>query len=145
MCFSLVCTRVVRLRRPIDAWFREHPDYSEPLELQHWSYLEALVPFFATIKAASKRPEADTYCTGSKALKILWNLRCFLTDCADEEPRGPNGALAPLATDLRHKLDEALDDPTWVWQMGFLALMDPSGEWSCVERRGGSFHVVLPS
>ena len=124
------CIRLLRLRKPIDAWFREHPEYNTPLEISHWNYLETLLPVFSTLKTCSKRLEADEYVTGSKALKLLTRLLHYLAGQADADCKGAGTALVPLCHDMLRKLKEGLDDPTWVWQMTFLALMDPSGECS---------------
>jgi hypothetical protein len=86
------------------------------------------MPVFATIKRCSKRLEAEEYCTGSKALKLLWKLRYFLILQVHEECKGTGTALVPLCKDICRKLTDGMEDPTWVWQMAFLALMDPSGE-----------------
>ena len=83
------------------------------------------------LKAASKRLEVDNYVTGSKALKVFKRLWGYLTHVRNGECRGPGSAIIPLAGDFVHKLDEALNDPQWFWQMAFLTLMDPSGE--CID------------
>ena len=111
----------------MEAWFRAHPDYSTPLELSHWSYLAALVPVLTGLKAASKRLEADTYITGSKALKVFKVLRSFLSDQRNGDNKGPGSAIVPMCFDFLCKLDGALNDPTRIRQMTFLAFMDPSG------------------
>ena len=35
----------------------------------------------------------------------------------------------PLAHAMKTKMQEALDDPNWVFAMAFMAYMDPSGEF----------------
>lgn len=128
----LRCIRLTYLRKPIDAWFREHPEYAAPLEISHWDYLLKLKPVFSALKTCSKRLEADDYVTGSKALKMLSKLLYYLRATCDQPCKGPATALVPLTKDMLQKLTEGLDDPTWVWQLTFLSLMDPSGEYSMI-------------
>ena len=93
--------------------------------------MEAILPVLACVKKCSKRLEAEDYPTGSKALKVFKKLRGVLAgELFDMECKGPGTALIPFIGDLLRKIDELLDDPTLVWQMAFLALMDPSGEQS---------------
>ena len=59
---------------------------------------------------------------------MLTKLLYYLAEQANVDCKGPATALVPMCTDMWRKLKQGLDDPTWVWQMAFLALMDPSGE-----------------
>ena len=127
MWFS--CTRALRLREPIDSWIRaQHGQYANPIEINHWEYMEDMLPVLACIKKASKRLEADNVPTGLKSLKVFLQLRGVLISLVrDTECKNTGTAIIPFCKDLVQKFDEIVDDPTLIWQMAFLALMDPSG------------------
>ena len=123
------CTRALRLREPIDTWIRsQRGKYANPIEINHWEYMEALLPLLSCVKKTSKYLEADEYPTGSKALRKMWRLRKTLWGIYEaDHPVGPGRAVMPFCRDLVTKLDELLNDPTLIWQWSFLALMDPTG------------------
>ena len=125
--------RALRLREPLEAWLKtQKVDYSHPIEIQHWEYLEALLPVLALFKRTSKYLEADEYPTGSKVLKKLWRLRTALGRMHDDEPNAATGlAIKPFCRDLLTKFDDLINDPTMLWQWAFLAFMDPTGESAC--------------
>ena len=90
--------------------------------------MEAVLPVLSCVKKTSKYLEADTYPTGSKALRKMWRLRKTLGKIHDDEPAAGTGrAVKPFCRDLLIKFDELLNDPTLIWQWSFLALMDPTG------------------
>ncbi len=123
------CTRALRLREPIEAWIRSQKGkYDDPIEMNHWEYMEALLPVLNLFKVTSKYLEGTKYPTGSKALKKMWKLDAAVTKVHANEPNAYTGlAIKPFCRDLLVKLQEVMDDPTLVWQWAFLALMDPSG------------------
>ena len=125
--------RALRLREPLEAWLKaQKVDYSHHIEIQHWDYMEALLPVLAMFKRTSKYLEADEYPTGSKVLTKLRRLRMALGQMHDEEPNAATGlAIKPFCRDLLTKFDELVNDPTMLWQWAFLAFMDPTGESAC--------------
>ena len=124
------CTRALRLREPIDAWIRSRKGkYENPIEINHWEYMEALLPVLNLIKTASKYLEATSYPTGSKALKKMWKMNDGLMKVHEAEPAAYTG-LGHQTIPSRHPGEVAARSwttPTLVWQWAFLALMDPSG------------------
>ena len=128
LCF-LSCTRALRLREPIEAWFRSQKGkYENPIEMNHWEYMEVMLPVLNYIKVTSKYLEGQKYPTGSKALKKLWKMTVALQQVHANEPAAYTGlAMKPFCRDLLWKLEQVMNDPTLVWQWAFLALMDPSG------------------
>ena len=103
-------------------------EYGNPIEINHWEYMDALLPVLALIKKTSKFLEADEYPTGSKVLKKLWKMHKALIKIWDKEVAAYVGlAIKPFCRDLLTKFEELMNDPTLIWQWAFLALMDPTG------------------
>ena len=123
------CTRALRLREPIDAWVRSQKgEYQNPIEINHWEYMEKVLPVLSALKKTSKYLEADEYPTGSKALKQMWKLHRALVSTRDSAGRdGPERSMKGFVMHLLRKLVWVMDDPTHVWQWAFLALLDPTG------------------
>ena len=123
------CNRALRLREPIDAWVRSQKgEYQNPIEINHWEYMEKIVPILSAFKKTSKYLEADEYPTGSKALKQMWKLHRALVSTRDSGGHdGLQRAVQGFAAHLVRKLNHVMDDPTHVWQWAFLALLDPTG------------------
>ena len=123
------CTRALRLREPIDAWVRSQKgEYQNPIEINHWEYMEKVLPVLSAFKKTSKYLEADEYPTGSKALKQMWKLHRALVSTRDSEGHdGLQRTVQGFAAHLVRKLNHVMDDPTHVWQWAFLALLDPTG------------------
>ena len=77
--FFLACTRALHLWEPIEAWIRSQKGtYEDPIEMNHWEYMQAMLPVLNYIKVTSKYLEGHKYPTGSKALKKLWKLTVAL-------------------------------------------------------------------
>ena len=123
------CTRAFRLREPIDAWIRsQRGQYQNPIEINHWEYMEKALPIFAAVKKTSKYLEADEYPTGSKALRQMWKLhRALVQTKRGFGKDGSDGAMRGFIDGMVYKLSLVLDDATLFWQWAFLALLDPTG------------------
>ena len=123
------CTRALRLREPIDAWVRSQKgEYQNPIEINHWEYMEKILPILSALKKTSKYLEADEYPTGSKALKQMWKLHRALVSTLDSVGHdGPERSVKGFVLHLLQKLKWVMDDPAHVWQWAFLALLDPTG------------------
>ena len=154
------CNRALRLWEPIDAWVRSQKgEYQNPIQINHWEYMEKIVPILSAFKKTSKYLEADEYPAGSKALKQMWKLHRALVSTWDGGGHdGLQCAVQGFAAHLVRKLNHVMDDPTHVWQWAFLALLDPTGgigngvgsilcvcvcAYVCVHRSVYAFHLIF--
>lgn len=117
------------MREATEAYFRDHGEYAQPLEISHWQQLHQLVQFLCVIKTASLKLEADECVTGSRAVRVFRMLRAHLREEGREEVKGRGAGIVPLARAMLWKLETEVDKPNWLFGMAFLAFMDPAGEW----------------
>ena len=101
------CTRALYLWEPVDAWVRfQKGKYQNPIEINHWEYMEKVLPVLSVLKKTSKYLEANEYPTGSKALKQMWKLHRALVSTQDSARHdGPECSVKGFVLHLLKKLN----------------------------------------
>ena len=122
--------RLLTLRAVVDEYYRQHVDrVRHALELQDWDALSAMCEVLEVPKQTCLNLEADLTPTGPRALKYFWrflrimHVRSLQDSVAVLSAR--QRTTVPLAHAMKTKMQEALDDPNWVFAMAFMAYCTP--------------------